>query len=235
MANLDANNAARRNAVVVIPARAQQVARVNREAFDAARTRPVPVNKSGATCEHVLGGPARAQLASTRGLTLDETHGGSKELEWAEGDTRLNRIITNNFEPEIEKLGGTLLLQQLRDAHKDYGEALGITAQGQDPTTPSIREPLQAFVESLRAYVLTVAAHAVPEDPSSGTLTDTLLAPLYRWQSYVTVSTQPEPQPAPPAPTQPPAPAPVQVAPTPAAATPAAPTNGPSAGGAAHS
>ena len=52
-------------------------------------------------------------------------------------------------------------------------------------TTASIPEPLQAFVESLRAYVRTVAAHAVPEDPSSGTLTDTLLAPLYRWQSYI--------------------------------------------------
>jgi len=151
------------------------------------------------------------------------------QLEWAEGDTRLNRITTNNFEPEIERLGGKQLLQQLRDAHKDYGEALGITALGLDPTTPSIREPLQAFTESLRAYVLTVAAHAVPEDPSSGALTDTLLAPLYRWQSYVSVSTQAETQPA-----QPAAPAaPGQVAPTPAAPTPA-PANGPSAGGAAH-
>jgi len=80
---------------------------------------------------------------------------------------------------------------------------------------------------SKSAYVLTVATHAGPEGPSSGTLTDVLLAPLCRWQSYVSASTQSETQPAAPAPA--PA-APVQVALTPAAPT-LAPANGPSAGG----
>jgi hypothetical protein len=132
-----------------------------------------------------LGVPRARSEASTRGLTLWSTHGGSK---WAEADTRLTRITTAAFEPTIEKLGGKIILQQLRDAHKEYGEALGITAEGQDIATANIKEPLKDFTDALRAYVLAVAAHADPKDEASGELTDALLAPLYRWQSYVTVA-----------------------------------------------
>jgi hypothetical protein len=92
--------------------------------------------------------------------------------------------------------------QQLRDAHKEYGEALGITAEGQDIATANIKEPLKDFTDALRAYVLAVAAHADPKDEASGELTDALLAPLYRWQSYVTVAAS-EPTPPGPAPTEP--------------------------------
>jgi hypothetical protein len=73
------------------------------------------------------------------------------QLEWAEAETRLNRIASDNFDPEIENLGGKRLIQQVRDAHAAYGEALGITAEGQDPNSIAIREPLQAFTTALRA------------------------------------------------------------------------------------
>ena len=115
------------------------------------------------------------------------------QLEWAEAETRLNRIASDNFDPEIENLGGKRLIQQVRDAHAAYGEALGITAEGQDPNSIAIREPLQAFTNALRAYVLAVAAHTDPNDPTSVSVTNSLLAPLQRWQSYISVAAAPEP------------------------------------------
>jgi hypothetical protein len=115
------------------------------------------------------------------------------QLEWAEAETRLNRIASDNLDPEIEKLGGKLLIQQVRDSHAAYGEALGITAEGQDPNNIAIREPLQAFTNALRAYVLAVAAHPDPNDPTSVSVTNAMLAPLQRWQSYISVAAAPAP------------------------------------------
>jgi len=115
------------------------------------------------------------------------------QLEWAEAETRLNRIASDNSDAEIEKLGGKLLIQQVRDAHAAYGEALGITAEGQDPNAIAIREPLQAFTNALRGYVLAVAAHTDNNDPTSVSVTNSLLAPLQKWQSYITVAAAPAP------------------------------------------
>lgn len=109
------------------------------------------------------------------------------QLEWAEADTRLTRISSAAYEPIIEKLGGKIILQQLRDAHREYGQALGITAEVEDSSTAGVKEPLREFTATLRAYVLAVAAHADPKDEASVALTDALLAPLHRWQSYITV------------------------------------------------
>jgi hypothetical protein len=122
------------------------------------------------------------------------------QLEWAEAETRLNRIASDHFDPEIEKLGGKLLIQQVRDSHAAYGEALGITAEGQDPNGVAIREPLQTFTSALRAYVLAVAAHTDPNDPTSVSVTNSLLAPLQKWQSYISVAAAANPvAPNPPA------------------------------------
>lgn len=116
--------------------------------------------------------------------------------EWAEADAKLSRITRDAFDTEIEKLGGKPILQQVRVAHEAYGRALGITLEGQDPSTVSLREPLQAFTQVLRGYVLAVAAHADPADAASIALTDALLSPLQKWQSHITSPTL-EPEPAP--------------------------------------
>jgi hypothetical protein len=129
------------------------------------------------------------------------------KLEWAEADARLTRITQDAFDTEIEKLGGKPILDQLKATHLTYGETLGITAEGQDPNTTGLREPLQAFTKSLRAYVLAVAAHADPDDSASVELTDTLLAPLQNWQSHISEPAAPTPPvPTPPAPVPTPAP-----------------------------
>jgi hypothetical protein len=109
------------------------------------------------------------------------------KLEWAEADARLARVASDGLTAEIEALGGAPILEQLRVTHQAYGEALGITAETQD-TTVGLREPLQQFTNSLRAYVLAVAAHADEDDPASITQIDALLAPLNNWRSYISES-----------------------------------------------
>jgi len=107
--------------------------------------------------------------------------------EWAECEAKLARIASEGYDAEIVRLGGKPILDQLLAAHKAYGESLGITIDGQDPNV-GLREPLLAFYRYLRAYVVAVTAHTDPDDPMSGALADTLLAPLHRWQTYVNVA-----------------------------------------------
>ena len=107
--------------------------------------------------------------------------------EWAEGEAKVARIASEGYDAEIARLGGKPILDQLLAAHKAYGKSLGITVEGQDPNI-GLREPLLAFSRYLRAYVVAVSAHTDPDDPTSGALADTLLAPLHKWQTYVTVA-----------------------------------------------
>jgi hypothetical protein len=134
-------------------------------------------------------------------------------LEWAEADAKLARIAKDGYDIEIQKLGGQVILDQLKAAHQTYGEALGITAEGQDSTV-NLREPLEAFNKTLRAYVLAVAAHEDPADSASTELTDALLAPIQKWEGYISASPA---QPEPPAPVPP-------VVTTPGTQTTASPT-----------
>jgi hypothetical protein len=60
--------------------------------------------------------------------------------------------------------------------------------QRQEPSVVGVREPLLAFNRYLRAYVVAVAAHTDPDDPTTGVLAETLLAPLHKWETYVTVA-----------------------------------------------
>ena len=146
-----------------------------------------------------------------------------RRQEWAEAQAKLARITADGYDTEITKLGGKAILDQLVAAHQAYGEALGITVEGQDPNI-KLREPLLAFNKYLRAYVVAVTAHTDPDDPASGALADALLAPLHKWQTYINVAAA---EPAPPAATQPGIPA--GSAQAPAAPSPAVPTptNGP--------
>jgi hypothetical protein len=140
---------------------------------------------------------ARTIYAVLFPMRLKFTHLPYKS-EWAEADAKLSRITRDAFDTEIEKLGGKPILQQLRATHQAYGQALGITVEGQYPNTVSLREPLQAFTQALRGYVLAVAAHADPADAASIALTDALLSPLQKWQSHVAVpAPEPEPEPEP--------------------------------------
>lgn len=114
------------------------------------------------------------------------------KLEWAEADARLTRIAQDGFDALIDQFGGKRMLDHLIATHREYGEALGITLPGQDPALPGLREPLNAFLAKLRAYVLVVAAHVDDADPGSFALAEALLAPLRQWPSRASGSATPE-------------------------------------------
>ncbi|MEO5728185.1 MAG: hypothetical protein ABI134_27525, partial [Byssovorax sp.] len=75
------------------------------------------------------------------------------ELEWAESETRIQRITKHKLDARVEALSGGVFLEAITKAHSAYGKALGMTT----PTTPgatppSIRESLDSFSAALRTY-----------------------------------------------------------------------------------
>lgn len=147
------------------------------------------------------------------------------KLEWAESNTRLKLIKSRELDAEIEALGAASILKTLRDAHRRYGEVLGITAlRDEEEPTALLREMLDAFAGALRQYVVRVAASVRSKDPSSAELAAELLSPIVSWQTPVrSTPVEPEPQPVPPAPPTPtpptPSPDPPVPVPDPAGAT----------------
>ncbi len=104
------------------------------------------------------------------------------ELEWAESETRIQRIEKNKLDTRVEALGGGIFLESIKKAHAAYGKALGMTA----PTTagataPSIREPLDAFAAALRTYIVKVMGSVEDDEPETQALSDKLLLPLAAW------------------------------------------------------
>jgi len=113
--------------------------------------------------------------------------------QWAESNTRLTLIDDAELERSFDALGGRAFLQALRETHKAYGEALGITkAQEEEVRATRIRDALEHVADTLRAYVLQVSAMERKSDPSSSKTVEQLLRPLATWQSPA-----PRPQSAP--------------------------------------
>jgi hypothetical protein len=129
------------------------------------------------------------------------------KLEWAESNTRLLLIKERKLDAELDKLGASPIVKRLRDAHKEYGEALGVTsATKMAVATANLRDVLDEFSGALRHYIVCVAASVRKKDPKSAVLAEALLAPVQNWtspggQSSKTPSapTEPAPSPEPPA------------------------------------
>ena len=125
--------------------------------------------------------------------------------EWAESHTRLMIIEERQLEPAIQALGGAKLLESLRAAHQEYGDAQGITAIADVDVSPTtIREALSAFMEALRGFVVQATAMVRKNDPKTEELSQLLLAPIQSWESLAGRSRTPEP-PADAPPASPPA------------------------------
>lgn len=104
--------------------------------------------------------------------------------QWAESDTRLLRMGNEKFDADIVNLGGALFLDELRAAHADYGEALGITKTPETTNDgANLRDVLQGFLHALRTYVVRVSAYVDEEDADTAELAASLLGPLTRWSS----------------------------------------------------
>ncbi len=119
--------------------------------------------------------------------------------EWSESGLRLQRLAADDHEKTVVELGGKEFVTRLRAAHKTYGERLEITSAGaaSDPAIGTRRPQLDAFAQSLRAYVLKVASYAEDDDPASEELVGNLLKPLveHRARATATVSDPATPTP----------------------------------------
>lgn len=110
--------------------------------------------------------------------------------EWSESALRLQRLAADDHEKTVAELGGKEFVTRLRAAHKAYGERLEITSAGvaSDPTLGTRRPQLDAFAQSLRAYVLKVASYAEDDDPASEELVGNLLKPLVEHRARATAN-----------------------------------------------
>lgn len=121
--------------------------------------------------------------------------------QWAETSARLQRIAADALHRDLKQLGGEKFLKNLQAAHKEYGEALGVTSPRAEsaPAAAPVRGPLQRLQEALRQYVLQVSALADSERPATVELATELLAPIGESQSRsargATAQTKAEPTP----------------------------------------
>ncbi len=104
------------------------------------------------------------------------------KLEWAESETRIQRITKHKLDARVAALGGGVFLEAITRAHSAYGKALGMTTPtAPGVTPPSIRESLDAFAAALRTYIVKVMGHVEDDEPETQALADKLLAPLAAW------------------------------------------------------
>ncbi|MBI5496431.1 MAG: hypothetical protein HY904_15520 [Deltaproteobacteria bacterium] len=104
--------------------------------------------------------------------------------QWAESDTRLSRLEDAEIAAAVNALGLGDLVNQTRAAHTEYGRVLGITEVNAVPTAvPGLLEPLQALNNSLRDWVIKVAASVEPDQPATEERARRLLAPVEAWKS----------------------------------------------------
>src|SRR6185295_16689481 len=106
------------------------------------------------------------------------------KAEWAESDTRLRLIDGQGLGAAIERLGGAPILDRLRDAHRRYGEALGITTASEPAAAvANLRTLLAAFADALRHYIVRVVASVRKGQPATAAFARELLAPIENWEA----------------------------------------------------
>ena len=104
------------------------------------------------------------------------------KLEWSESQTRLHLIEKDNLGPEMDRLVGKPFLPALKQAHANYGRALGMSEPLVDvPGVPQVREAFDKFVKALRDYVVKVVASVEDDEPKTQVVADALLAPIEAW------------------------------------------------------
>lgn len=112
--------------------------------------------------------------------------------EWTQSETRLNLIAEEGYEPLIVKLGGTPLLDNLKAAHKHYGEVLGITSPVTAQESSALQKRLRQLISDMKEYVFKVIALAETDEPGSEALSAALLLPLTAWKE--TTGSRPKPE-----------------------------------------
>ncbi|MEM9463007.1 MAG: hypothetical protein AAGF11_53190 [Myxococcota bacterium] len=96
----------------------------------------------------------------------------------AQSERRVQIIEQEGLRDSLDALVGELFVQELLDAHADYGVALGITVTVEPAAPPvSVAEPLEALLGAISRYVLQVIAFA-DQHPDNVAPAQRALAPI---------------------------------------------------------
>lgn len=105
--------------------------------------------------------------------------------QWSEAERRLELITEDELETELVEMVGEAFMQELREAHAEYGEALGITAKHQPEAATRILEPLKAAHRAMKAYVQLVYALADEDDEQQVAAAEEMLEPVLRMRAML--------------------------------------------------
>jgi len=99
--------------------------------------------------------------------------------EWTESQKRLDRIEKEGLAEELSRLCGADVVEELRQAHREYGKAVGKVLQGAgEVDTVGLREPLQRLTRTIEDYCIKVLATAEPDDPATEQAVRKALKPI---------------------------------------------------------
>ena len=120
--------------------------------------------------------------------------------EWAEADTRMQRLTAQSLEGGFKQLGGEEFLTRLRAVHGAYGKALHITREDEGDESDgavSIADAMAVAEGALRDYVLKASALVDPDKAATAKLVARLLKPVTEAQSAARNTPAPAADPAP--------------------------------------
>lgn len=103
------------------------------------------------------------------------------ELEWQETQKRLEILESQKLARPLEEMGGARFLAHLKQAFREYGEALYITSP-QPAEKPAVRPLWDAAHGAVRHYFAKVVAMEDPDEPESQLLVRRLLRPILEWR-----------------------------------------------------
>lgn len=98
--------------------------------------------------------------------------------EWAESESRLERIGKLGLEAAFTEIAGRDHLEQVRRTHAVYGEVLGITKPNPLAQAPERAEKVRAVRRTMNHYVLNVLAVLDEDDKESVEMVRRALQPI---------------------------------------------------------
>lgn len=105
------------------------------------------------------------------------------EAEWAASDELLKRIDADKLAPEIDTIAGADFLVEIRAAHLEYGQALGITeAHAAVEGVEALLKPLRAVTQAIADYALQIVATVDREDEATIKVARDALLPMDRYR-----------------------------------------------------
>ena len=113
--------------------------------------------------------------------------------QWAQSERRLQLIVDDGLEADINELAGERFLKRLREAHLAYGEVLGITKKKDvDVDSTSVLDSLRSLRSAIAGYARLVLGLVEDDDPKSIAEAEAALEPILRFRKSRSVAEEAE-------------------------------------------